>query len=238
MRIYKENGTTVIELGSYIYQGATTAEINATDNSVIYIVNGVDLPSEKWSNVFPKVGATPVGTTSAEMIAYNDSNLVFKTASGGSGAMVSPFGVDRYTDEFGTQTYASGIIIDWNTRTVGDEVLMIKQQTLASANHDGARALADALTIGTYASGWRLPSVIEVSLIWKSDVNPMTNWSPLNYSTAGRLQWLYDELLPTPTSAYQISNSFGTTLNTTPKTNFKITDIVCRTGTWNGTAII
>ena len=90
MKVYLKNGITSIEIDGAIIQGSTTARI-ASDDTVNYQVNGIDVANEPFTNIFQEDGVTVIGATAAEIETYHSNNLVFKTAAGGSVALVRSF---------------------------------------------------------------------------------------------------------------------------------------------------
>lgn len=84
MRVYKEGGMTIIEDDNgQVFQGATTCRIN-NNLTATYFVDGLEVQTARFADIFPKTGSTPIGTDNATVIAYNEENLVFSTATGGS----------------------------------------------------------------------------------------------------------------------------------------------------------
>jgi hypothetical protein len=88
LKLFKGSNVTVIIENNIRYQGAVTANIDEVGESVSYQLNGRKIFTYPWNQVFKADGVTVVGSTADEVQAYND--LVFKTASGGSGAGTNP----------------------------------------------------------------------------------------------------------------------------------------------------
>lgn len=95
----------------------------------------------------------------------------------------NPFGTtDRFTDEFGGQTYSNDIVIDWSTYD-GSEVLGWYRITTIG-NWDTAIDNSLLVSIGAFTSGWRLPNITELFSIsfWERPNLPL-NYTPFNILT-------------------------------------------------------
>jgi hypothetical protein len=145
----------------------------------------------------------------------------------------NPFGNNkRFTDEFGNQTYANNIVIDWSTYN-GTEVLGYKR-TLSASPVIWNDAVDGALvvSIGTFTTGWRLPNINELLNICNyengsGNYTNLINYFPFNitgdlwsstalYTFGGSFSWTI-----TPTNmTYQ---GTGTSIKYIAVRNFTVT---------------
>jgi hypothetical protein len=152
------------------------------------------------SDVYIKIqasggGATPVGAKlikTGQTISYatgDDGDLeegrdvdFFTLPSN------NPFGNTlRFTDVIGGTTYTDGIRLDWSTFD-GSTVLGWRiTDNGVNINWADANTNSQLLTVGTFASGWRLPNRFELDSIRYSASNVYFNYTPLNQ--ANNFRW-------------------------------------------------
>lgn len=141
---------------------------------------------------------------------------------------------NRFTDEFGTQIYISGIVIDWSTYNQNlKTVIGWDNNYLVSNNWADSLVAGIALSVGTFTSGWRMPNVHEIMIACDASNTAGFNYAPFNINPA-RL-W---------TSTTQ-SSSTGNALRWLPpmliaargKTDAVMNCMFCRNFTWNGSSL-
>ncbi len=90
---------------------------------------------------------------------------------------------NRFTDEFGTQIYASGVVIDWSTWD-GTNV-MGWDKSHSAGTHIWNAAVDNALleSIGTFTTGWRLPNFQEFVRICYSGSDRFLNYAPFYFAS-------------------------------------------------------
>ena len=93
----------------------------------------------------------------------------------------NPFGnTDRFTDLTGAQTYADDIAIDWSQRQ-GDKVLGWYLITVTNDNFFDSLDAVNALSIGSYDSGWKMPNVNEYFTLLNFANYDFFDYVPINY---------------------------------------------------------
>jgi hypothetical protein len=151
----------------------------------------------------------------------------------------NPFGnTNRFTDELGTQTYTNNIVIDWSTYD-GTTVLGLSRAAIATGNTwNQSVDNSLAFSVGSFTSGWRLPNMKEIYNFVNFANNPDTflNYSPLNFSSSGRVYWSSNTNVSSTTSAYFFSN-VGMTGQTAKTTSVAFTYFPVRTFTVTGTTL-
>ena len=100
----------------------------------------------------------------------------------------NPFGnTNRFTDEFGGQTYTNDIVIDWSTYN-GANVLGY-YRIRNGVNVLWNQAIDDSIlfSIGTYTTGWRLPNIYELQNICNFSVATTLNYAPFTLGLSGSI---------------------------------------------------
>ncbi len=152
----------------------------------------------------------------------------------------NPFGnTSRFTYIDGTQTYTNKIVIDWSTFD-GTNVLGYGQNNNTNVNWSDAIIGADAHSVGTYTSGWRLPNNYEVSNLFNLQEIYQFNYAPFQSSlglggTSNRNYWLSNSWKLSTGSAYKIDTIFG--IQTNNKSNVNCKYFPVRTFTVSGTTL-
>jgi len=78
----------------------------------------------------------------------------------------NPFGnTNRFTSELGTQTYTNNIVIDWSTFN-GSTVFGWRRTITTGKTWNQAIDECLLVSIGTFATGWRLPNIREIMNIF------------------------------------------------------------------------
>jgi hypothetical protein len=91
----------------------------------------------------------------------------------------NPFGnTNRFTDTLGGQTYANNIVIDWSTFNGSTVLGWRRTKSTGYTDWNTAIDAALALSIGGFATGWRLPNRNELFSI----INHGVPTSVLNYA--------------------------------------------------------
>lgn len=156
----------------------------------------------------------------------------------------NPFGnTNRFTDEFGGQTYTNSIVIDWSTYD-GSTVLGWSNTVRGTGPvRTWSQNIADAmlLSIGGFTSGWRIPNIGELFSIINFGFNPANYvFNFLNYSPFNILANLSTSTRASAQNIYKINVSSGSS-----PASFSIVDrfsqnnlyIVCRIFTVTGTTL-
>ena len=145
----------------------------------------------------------------------------------------------RFTYIDGTQTYTNKIVIDWSTFD-GTNVLGYGQNNNTNVNWSDAIIGADAHSVGTYTSGWRLPNNYEVSNLFNLQEIYQFNYAPFQSSlglggTSNRNYWLSNSWKLSTGSAYKIDTIYGIQTNNKGNVNCKYFPV--RTFTVSGTTL-
>ena len=103
----------------------------------------------------------------------------------------NPFGnTNRFTDEFGGQTYTAGIVIDWSTYD-GTVVLGWAQfAVIISISWNDAITAAQSATYGTFTTGWRLPNLNEHLSLVDYSSNKYIDYLPFGPQPLGTKRWI------------------------------------------------
>lgn len=151
----------------------------------------------------------------------------------------NPFGnTNRFTSELGTQTYTNNIVIDWSTYN-GSTVLGVSRAAIATGKTwNNAVDECLAFSVGTFTSGWRLPNMKEIyNLVnFANDPSNFLNYSPLNFSSSGRVYWSSTTNVGGTANAYALNN-VGMTSNVAKTTSVAYTYFPVRTFTVTGTTL-
>ena len=152
-------------------------------------------------------------------------------------SVASPFGnTNRFTDEFGGATYASGVVIDWST--FDGSTVLGWDQTISATGKTWNKAIDEALLIslGTFTTGWQLPNANELASIAGWGVGArLLAYAPFNDSTNARM-WSSTTYSGATTQALLMGNQNGVGVVSANKTAgfyFK----ACREFTVTGTVL-
>lgn len=212
-------------------------EFTDSDGSVSSVPAQTDIVATPCSPTYPWAPMMKTGQTVSYRAGDDGDDERGRTVSFTVLSENNPFGnTNRFTDEFGGQTYTLNIVIDWSTFS-GTTVLGLRRTTLAGATWDNQIDACVALTVGTFASGWRLINDHEM-FNWMNrglnDPSPL-NYAPLNISTAGN----YWTGTTSPTNSalkYFMNTGSGGTISVTGTGTVAI-GIAVRVFTWNGVAL-
>lgn len=242
---------------------ATEAKnITAPDGSIT--VNGSSVGNVKSNgtrNLFVKLNGTNSGvyngtdTINVTASVANCGSPLMKTgittsvATGDDGdkqlgvslttlEIANPFGnTNRITDVLGGQTYATNIKIDWLTLSKdGTKVLGWYGVVGAGATFATANSSAQALSVGSFTSGWFLPNRRELdSLMIYEGAGSGLNWSPLLINNSGMNIWTSSRNPLAPTENFFLSNNllFGSVVRTFASGRW----MACRVFTVSGTTL-
>jgi hypothetical protein len=223
IRIHDQNGSNL---------NPTSVTYNGNSNHVTAVIN---------TSGFAPVGATLM--KSGQTVSYRTGDDGdFEAGRATSFTILAsnnPFGnTNRFTDELGGQTYTKNIVIDWSTYN-GSNVLGLSRATVATGK-TWNQSIDECLSFSVlgFTSGWRLVNIKEIFnlLNFANDQNNLLNYSPLNFSSSGRVYWSSNTVLNATTQAYVLTN-IGT-LNVTAKTtSVAFTYFPVRTFTVNGTTL-
>lgn len=115
---------------------------------------------------------------------------------------------NRFTDELGGQTYTLGLIVDHSTNS-GTDMLMYSNTELVGATWPNQLTAAQAVSIGTFTTGWHLTNRHEMENIIDSSsvVGAITGigYAPFSF-TAGNY-WTSTTAPAATTSAYHLNTS-------------------------------
>ena len=189
-------------------------------------------------------GSTPVGATLMK------TGQVTSYRTGDDGAFqagravdfftlenAGPFGTKRFTDELGGQTYSNNIVIDWSTYdSVNGKVLGYKITLLSNAVWATQVSNAQAVSIGSFTSGWRLANINECVNIANLENSTAYNYAPFNLSGTGFAIWTSNTNSRTTTSAYYIQTNPFAVNPAGPKTA-AVSGFAVRTFTVTGTTL-
>ena len=220
----------------------TLPDINNVDSDGSVVVTPAQTPFVATACGPQAFGAIPVKTgqiTSYQSLDDGDRQSgravdFFTLASN------NPFGnTSRFTYIDGTQTYTNKIVIDWSTFD-GTNVLGYGQNNNTNVNWSDAIIGADAHSVGTYTSGWRLPNNYEVSNLFNLQEIYQFNYAPFQSSlglggTSNRNYWLSNSWKLSTGSAYKIDTIYGIQTNNKGNVNCKYFPV--RTFTVNGTIL-
>ena len=98
----------------------------------------------------------------------------------------NPYGnTTRFLNELGTAVFASGIAIDWSTNNpVNQRVLGYKITVLSTASWNSQIDACVALSIGGFATGWKMVNVKELFNLTNWEVTgSRLNYAPFNIAT-------------------------------------------------------
>ena len=149
----------------------------------------------------------------------------------------NPFGnTNRFTSEFGTQTYTNNIIIDWSTYD-GSTVLGWNR-TVRGPNptRTWSQDIADALllSIGGFTSGWRIPNMNEMMSIPNySYLSNYLQYAPFNLTGGNTLS---TSTRQTGNAVFKYVSSNGT-ITFVDRFSQSNQYIVCRIFTVTGTTL-
>jgi len=147
----------------------------------------------------------------------------------------NPFGnTNRFTSEFGTQTYTNNIIIDWSTYD-GSTVLGYYKGDTTNRTWNNTIDWASTLSIGGFTSGWRLSNFRE--LINICNISVMAgglNYAPFNFSGNFNL-WTSSTSIDITTNAW--SRNAASNFFPSDKGSNSYRGIPCRTFTVTGTTL-
>ena len=150
----------------------------------------------------------------------------------------NPFGnTFRFTDEFGTQTFASGVVIDWTTYN-GTEVTGYNKNIVSVGIDTWYNAIDNSLilSLGTFASGWYLANRREgFNLVNDGAGTYVLNYSPFNLSSAMNI-WLSTTRSDGAAAGVVLVNTWGQTNMTQNKANSQYY-LSARTFTVTGTTL-
>ena len=191
-------------------------------------------------------GAAPVGATlmkTGQTTSYrtgDDGDLeAGRSTNFTTLASNNPFGnTNRFTDELGGSTYTNDIVIDWSTYD-GTNVLGLSRAVVATGKTwNNAVDECLAFSVGTYTSGWRLPNIREIYnfVNLANDPSNFLNYSPLNFSSSGRVYWSSTTNIAGTANAY-VLNNVGMTGNVAKTTSVAYTYFPVRTFTVSGTTL-
>jgi hypothetical protein len=219
----------------YVASGASLElpDITVTDS------NGSTFTAPAVTNVT----CTPAVSRTTAMLIKTGQTTSFRTGDDGdleAGRATSftvlsgnnPFGnTNRFTDELGGQTYANRIAIDWSTFD-GTKVLGYYYTIGASdVTWNAAIDAAAALSVGRFASGWRLTNIHEMLSICNYQLTQLLNYSPFNVTNT---LWLSTTYAASTTLAYTLSGSW---INLSGKSGAAGRWIAVRTFTVTGTTL-
>ena len=197
-------GDTTVTVNSSAY-GTTEAE--TTFN--VEVVDDGDSPvgslsGGKW--VVP-AGSGPVG----EKLMKTGQTTIYATGDDGdlqegratdffTLASNNPFGnTNRFTDELGGPSFATGIVIDWSTYDGSTVLGWAKSPIIGNITWANAITAAASASYGSYSSGWRLPNIVEHFYLMNWGDSAYTNYAPFGPQPLGAKLWW--------TSSSQASNT-------------------------------
>jgi hypothetical protein len=150
----------------------------------------------------------------------------------------NPFGnTNRFTDTAGGQTYTNTIVIDWSTFN-GSTVLGWRR-TKSTGYTDWNTAIdnALALSIGGFATGWRLPNRGELFSIMHHGVAiSVLNYAPFNI-TADTNLWTGTTNHIVTANAFVLGSTGNGSMGPFNKGSVAAEYIPCRTFTVTGTTL-
>jgi hypothetical protein len=150
----------------------------------------------------------------------------------------NPFGnSNRFTDTLGGQTYSDNIVIDWSTFN-GSTVLGWRR-TKSTGYTDWNTAIdnALALSIGGFATGWRLPNRGELFSILNHGVaTSVLNFAPFSI-TADTNIWTGTTNHIVTANAFVLASTGNGSMGAFNKTSAAAEYIPCRTFTVTGTTL-
>jgi hypothetical protein len=195
------------------FAAGSTIEVNITDGVNPVTPNDVTVVGDVVTIEVPSGGAAPVGAT----LMKTGQTTSFRTGDDGdlqagrdtgffTLASNNPFGnTDRFTDELGGSTYTNNIVIDWSTYD-GATVLGYYRISIGTYTWDNAVDNSLIHTIGSFASGWRLPNIGEWVNITNYGLASVTNYAPLNINVSS---WLSTSFTPSPTNKWFSATNGG-----------------------------
>jgi len=146
----------------------------------------------------------------------------------------NPFGnTNRFTSEFGTQTYTNNIVIDWSTYN-GSTVLGYKRTLQTSANWSTSIASCLTVSIGAFTSGWRMSNITEINNIWDKS-RLLNDKFPTVFNLAGADIWSSNSV--DASTALYFPNSFNIPIYTLLKVGNNRNSIAVRDFTVTGTTL-
>ena len=150
----------------------------------------------------------------------------------------NPFSnTNRFTDELGGQDYTVGVVIDWTTYE-GGEVLGYCKDINSNGTSDWNDAIdyGLAFSIGTFTSGWRIPSARELNNLNNYETGSQhLNYTPFNFSSSVDL-WTSTTRESNTANAYTLRNGIGD-IRGFAKTIATKYNIPCRDFTVTGTTL-
>jgi hypothetical protein len=150
----------------------------------------------------------------------------------------NPFGnTNRFTDILGGQTYTLPIVIDWSTYN-GFTVLGYRRTlSLSYTNWATANTSAQAVSIGAYTTGWRLPNRKEMENIMNMGVTgTIFNYAPFSI-TADRNVWTGTTNPIVTANAFLLASTGNGGISSVGKTIVAGDFIPCRIFTVTGTTL-
>ena len=150
----------------------------------------------------------------------------------------NPFGnSNRFTDILGGQTYTLPIVIDWSTYN-GFTVLGYRRTlSLSYTNWTTANTSAQAVSIGTYTTGWRLPNRKEMENIMNMGVTgTIFNYAPFSI-TVDRNVWTGTTNPIVTANAFLLASTGNGGMSSVGKTIVAGDFIPCRIFTVTGTTL-
>jgi hypothetical protein len=150
----------------------------------------------------------------------------------------NPFGnTNRFTDELGGQTYTNTIVVDWSTYDGSTVLGWRKTKSTGYTNWNTAIDNALALSIGGFATGWRLPNRGELFSILNHGVaTSVLNYAPFSI-TADTNIWTGTTNNITTANAFVLASTGTGSMGAFDKTSVAAEYIPCRTFTVSGTTL-
>lgn len=222
-----------------------TIDVNITDGVSPVTPDAVSLVGNTLTIQVPAGGVSPVGATlmkTGQTVSYatgDDGDLEAGRATDFfTLAVNNPFGnTNRFTDELGGSTYTNNIVIDWSTYdVVAGTVLGYRRTLLSNAAWATQCSNAQAVSIGTFTTGWRLANIYECTNIANIGAVQAYNYSPFNLVGAGFAIWTSNTLSSSATTAYYIGTNPFRVDNGGPKAA-AVSGFAVRTFTVSGTTL-
>ena len=150
----------------------------------------------------------------------------------------NPFGnTDRFTDELGGSTYTNDIVIDWSTYNGSTVLGWYRVVVVVGKTWADAIDFANALSVATFTTGWRVPNVLEIMSIYNFSISSRLNYPPFNF-TLTLAGWTSTTNPANGTHAYySLNDSINPPLASFLKTNNRVQSFSCRTFTVTGTTL-
>lgn len=146
--------------------------------------------------------------------------------------------INRFTDTQGGQGYTNDIVIDWSTyqgsRVLGYYRIIAGNQTWANAI-----ASANALSVGTFTTGWRMANFREVTNVffYRVGINHMLDYSPFDSTITGpHSLWTSTTDIANSINAYFCGTLYGI-IGVVDKTAVGAKFLAVRTFNWDGTQL-